>query len=120
MEKDFHIFLNIPPIFQMLQDDQSFLNNSHLHHKGLLFKDKENNPLKGKNVSTKWHKILKECNIPHSIRDTYGSMLLQKWVDIETVTELMGHTAISITQIYMHSGTKLKSKSVNKLNSILN
>ena len=46
-------------------------------------------------------------------------MLLQKGVDIETVAELMGHTAISITQMYMHSGKKIKSKSVNKLNSIL-
>lgn len=92
--------------------------------KGYLFLDSQGQLLKGKNVSTKWTKILKECNIPHkkfhSIRHTYGSMLLQKGVDIETVAELMGHTAISITQIYMHSDTKIKSKSVNKLNSILN
>ncbi|MFR2787429.1 MAG: tyrosine-type recombinase/integrase [Clostridia bacterium] len=92
--------------------------------KGYLFLDKNGELLKGKNVSSKWTKILKECNIPHkkfhSIRHTYGSMLLQKGVDIETVAELMGHTAISITQMYMHSETKIKSKSVNKLNSILN
>lgn len=92
--------------------------------KGYLFLDDYKQLLKGKNVSTIWTKILKECNIPHkkfhSIRHTYGSILLQKGVDIETVAELMGHTAISITQIYMHSETKLKSKSVNKLNSILN
>ena len=92
--------------------------------KGYLFLDGEGQLLKGKNVSTKWTKTLKECNISHkkfhSIRHTYGSMLLQKGVDIETVAELMGHTAISITQIYMHSETKIKSKSVNKLNSILN
>ncbi len=92
--------------------------------KGYLFLDSEGQLLKGKNVSTKWTKTLKECNISHkkfhSIRHTYGSMLLQKGVDIETVAELMGHTAISITQIYMHSETKIKSKSVNKLNSILN
>lgn len=92
--------------------------------KGYLFLDKQGNLLKGKNVSSKWTKILKECGIPHkkfhSIRHTYGSMLLQKGVDIETVAELMGHTAISITQMYMHSETKIKSKSVNKLNSILN
>lgn len=91
---------------------------------GYLFLDSEGHLLKGKNVSTKWTKILKECNISHkkfhSIRHTYGSMLLQKGVDIETVAELMGHTAISITQIYMHSDIKIKSKSVNKLNSILN
>lgn len=92
--------------------------------KGLLFKDNEGNALKGKNISTQWTKILKECNIPHkkfhSIRHTYASMLLQKGVDIETVAELMGHSAISITQIYLHSSSKSKNKSVNKLNSIIN
>ena len=91
---------------------------------GYLFLDAEGNLLKGKNVSTKWTKILKECNIPHkkfhAIRHTYGSMLLQKGVDIETVAELMGHSAITITEIYMHSDKKVKSNSVNKLNSILN
>lgn len=91
--------------------------------KGLLFKDINNNPLKGKNISTKWTKILKECNIPHkkfhSIRHTYASMLLKKGVDIETVAELMGHSAISITQIYLHSSKKTKNTSVNKLNYIL-
>lgn len=91
---------------------------------GYLFTDESGQLLKGKNISAKWTKILKDCGIPHkkfhSIRHTYGSMLLQKGVDIETVAELMGHTAVSITQIYMHSETKIKSKSVNKLNSILN
>lgn len=47
-------------------------------------------------------------------------MLLQKGVDIETVAELMEYTAISITQIYIHSETKIKFTSVNKLNFILN
>ena len=92
--------------------------------KGLLFSDSNGNPLKGKNVSAKWTKILKECNIPHkkfhSIRHTYASMLLSKGVDIETVAELMGRSAISITQIYLHSSYTSKNKSVNKLNSILN
>ncbi len=99
------------------------LNNIE-NKEGLLFKDKDGKPLKGKNVSTKWSKILKECNVPHkkfhSIRHTYASMLLSKGVDIETVAELMGHSAISITQIYLHSSSKSKNKSVNKLNSILN
>lgn len=108
------------PIPSSLVDMLNKVDNKN----GYLFLDKDGQLLKGKNVSAKWTKLLKECNITHkkfhSIRHTYGSMLLQKGVDIETVAELMGHTAISITQIYMHSGTKLKSKSVNKLNSILN
>ena len=47
------------------------------------------------------------------------SILLQNGVDIQTVAELMGHTAIGITQIYMHSTKELKIKEVNKLNSLL-
>ena len=47
-------------------------------------------------------------------------MLLQKGADIEIVAELIWNTAISITQMYMHSEVKIKTKSVNKLNSILN
>lgn len=55
----------------------------------------------------------------HMLRHTYGSILLQNGVDIQTVAELMGHTAIGITQIYMHSTKELKTKEVNKLNFIL-
>lgn len=91
--------------------------------KGLLFHDAEGNALKGKNISSKWSKILKDCNIPHkkfhSIRHTYASMLLKNGVDVETVAELMGHSAINITQIYLHSSNSQKQKSVNKLNNLL-
>lgn len=87
---------------------------------GLLFHDNNGNPLRAKNVSYQWKKILKDCNIPHkkfhAIRHTYASMLLKNGVDIETVAELMGHTAISITQIYLHSSANQKQDAVNKLN----
>ncbi len=85
--------------------------------KGRIFK------WNGNSVYKRWLTILKNCNIPHKkfhcIRHTYGSILLQNGVDIQTVAELMGHTAISITQIYMHSTKEIKIKEVNKLNSII-
>ena len=40
-------------------------------------------------------------------------MLLQKGMNIKTIAELM---ELNITQIYMHSETKIKLESVNKLN----
>ena len=88
--------------------------------KGLLFHDPDKKPLKGKNVSTQWRKILKECDIPHkkfhAIRHTYASMLLKNGVDIKTVGELMGHSAVSITQIYLHSTGDQKQDAVDKIN----
>jgi len=87
---------------------------------GLLFHDDEGQPLKAKNVSTYWRNILKVCNIPHkkfhAIRHTYASILLKNGVDIETVAELMGHTSIGITQLYLHSSSSQKNDAVNRLN----
>lgn len=87
---------------------------------GLLFKNDYNEPLKAKRIFDYWKKLLNDCKIPykkfHSIRHTYASILLKNGVDIETVAELMGHTAISITQIYLHSSDNQKHNAVNKLN----
>lgn len=89
---------------------------------GLLFKDENGNPIRGRIVYSRWNSILKKCKIPHkkfhAIRHTYASMLLKKGVDIETVAELMGHSTITITQIYLHSTSNQKQKAVNKLNSL--
>lgn len=90
--------------------------------RGLLFKDENNNPIRGRIIYSKWNSILKHCNIAHkkfhAIRHTYASMLLKNGVDIETVAELMGHSTITITQIYLHSTSNQKQKAVNKLNSL--
>lgn len=37
---------------------------------------------------------------------------------IESVAELRGHSAISITQIYLHSSTNQKQNAVNKLDNL--
>lgn len=88
--------------------------------KDLLFHDEFSKHLKAKNVSYRWRKILKECNIPHKkfhcIRHTYASTLLKNGVDIQTVAELMGHSAIAITQIYLHSSNEQKYNAVSKIN----
>ena len=45
-------------------------------------------------------------------------MLLKNGVDIETVAELMGHTSIGITQIYLHSSSAQKNHAADKLNHL--
>ena len=87
-----------------------------------LFKDENGHPIRGRIVYSRWNSILNTCNIPHkkfhAIRHTYASMLLKNGVDIETVAELMGHSTITITQIYLHSTSDQKQKAVNKLNNL--
>ncbi len=77
-------------------------------------------PFDSKYIFRNWQKIMKETKLPyrkfHSIRHTYASMLLLNGVDLKTVQDLMGHSDIAITQIYLHVLPKSKISAVNKLN----
>lgn len=51
--------------------------------------------------------VLNKCGVkvrgPHTFRHTFASMLFKKGVDVKTVSELLGHTNVSITyNTYIH------------------
>lgn len=52
---------------------------------------------------------------PHKLRHTFASYLLQCGADIETVKNLLGHTDVATTSLYVHSSYKLMQAAVNKL-----
>jgi integrase len=51
----------------------------------------------------------------HDLRHTFGSRLVEKGVDIETVRSLLGHSSIAITQRYIHSTDERRRSAVEKL-----
>jgi integrase len=59
---------------------------------------------------------LKKRITPHVLRHTYGSRLMVQGVNIQTVRDLMGHSSITTTAIYLHTDPKHRREAVAKLN----
>lgn len=87
----------------------------------LIFND-DGEVLEARKLFRKWNKILADNNIQHkkfhSLRHTYATLLLSKGVDLLTVSKLLGHSSLKITEIYTHIVPSLKVNAVNKLNDI--
>lgn len=69
-------------------------------------------------ASHRFSRILKKLNIKgnfHQLRHTFASELVEKGTDIETVRDLLGHSSIETTAIYLHSTSKQKFEAVEKL-----
>lgn len=55
----------------------------------------------------------------HAIRHTFATRSLELGVDIKTVSEILGHSNVSITlNIYAHSLMEQKKKAIDKLNEM--
>jgi len=80
-------------------------------------------PINQNFLSHKFHKYVLKANINpklnfHSLRHTFASWLVQKGVSIYEVQKLLGHSSVSVTQIYAHLQPDNLRGAIEKLNDI--
>ncbi len=56
----------------------------------------------------------------HSLRHTFATWLVQEGVSIYEVQQLLGHSSISVTQVYSHLAASELHGAVNKIQVVLN
>lgn len=66
-------------------------------------------------------KCLKECELPeinyHALRHTFATRCVEAGVDIKSLSEILGHSNVSITlNTYVHSSLEQKKLQMEKLN----
>lgn len=53
---------------------------------------------------------------PHKFRHTFASLLIANNVDVKTVADLLGHTKLDTTNIYLHSYDDNRKQAVSSIN----
>lgn len=88
-----------------------------------LFLSEAGNLINASNLDKSWIYFLKRYNIPHkkfhALRHTYATTQYENGVKLKTISELLGHSDLSITEkIYTHIQEKEKKTSVDILENL--
>ena len=74
-------------------------------------------------ISHKFKKYARKAGLPdvrfHDLRHTYATYLVLKGVPINVVKDLVGHTNIATTMIYLHAAEDIKKEAASKMDVAL-
>lgn len=91
---------------------------------GLVFPSRLGTPMEPRNVKRHLDPLLVKAGLPpcrvHDLRHICASLLLEQGVQLKVVSEILGHTQLSITaDLYTHVLPAVKVGAMDKMNSIL-
>lgn len=114
--------------YNVLQDwlmsDFYLENCQHNNDEEYIFwNNKQKTPGPIQSLSKEYTRFVRKHNLPehtmYSLRHSFATYALRN-NDIETVRELLGHSDIRTTQIYVSTDTKQREKAANKVSEVFN
>lgn len=94
------------------------------HTNTMVFPGRDNTYINSKNLLKQWQRRLKKSGLRyrkfHDLRHTFATQLLMHGTDLITIKNLLGHSSIRITEIYLDTLPEKKVYSTKILDSIIN
>ena len=120
-KKERIIFLGDQTTFNLLE---IYINKIGKESNGFLFPGKHSaKPLSEQSVRLILKRIVEQNNLsrtitPHMFRHSFATMLLDNDVDIRYIQQILGHSSISVTQIYTHVSHSKQKEILSSFNPI--
>lgn len=107
----------LPDFLLKMSEERGISHASPDHY---IFSDGDT-PLDPRCFQKFYKKLLKEAHVQdrkfHAIRHTFATRALELGVDVKTISELLGHSSVSITlNVYSHSLMEQKKAAIEKFN----
>ena len=120
-KKERILFLGDQTTFNLLE---TYINKTRNEFNDFLFPGKHSlKPLSEQSVRLVIKRIVEQNNFsrtitPHMFRHSFATMLLDNDVDIRYIQQILGHSSISVTQIYTHVSHSKQKEILSSFNPI--
>lgn len=111
----------IIPLADRAREALEYLSQ-HRHNDKYVATTKNGKNISARNIDRTFRSIIETAGIDkpagvHSLRHTFASMLFKRGVDVKTVSEILGHSDVTVTyNIYIHIIDEQKTKAISLLN----
>ena len=90
-------------------------NRREIQESGYFFVNNRGNRYTEQSIRLMVGKYTSECGIsqkikPHMFRHSFATYLIEEGVDISCVQEILGHSSIKTTRIYVHVSSRIQAE----------